>query len=66
MVGRSRASVRRVDADRTERGHPHRRRIAGHADPNSTLRIYGHLMRGAMSEAAERFEPLAHLAGVPS
>lgn len=39
-------------------------RIAGHADPNVTLRVYGHLMKGALSEAAERFEPLAQLAAV--
>lgn len=27
-------------------------RIAGHADPNVTLKVYGHLMKGALAEAA--------------
>ncbi len=36
-------------------------RIAGHADPNVTLKVYGHLMKEALSDAAERFEPLAHM-----
>jgi hypothetical protein len=33
-------------------------RIAGHSDPNVTLRIYGHLMAGALSEAADLYDPL--------
>jgi integrase len=36
-------------------------RIAGHKDPNVTLRVYSHLMRGAIAEAADRFEPLRGL-----
>jgi len=31
-------------------------RIAGHADPNVTLKVYGHLMEDAVSEAA--YDPL--------
>ena len=33
-------------------------RIAGHSDPSVTLKVYGHLMRGALGDAAERYEPL--------
>jgi integrase len=33
-------------------------RIAGHSDPSVTLKVYGHLMRGALRDAAERYEPL--------
>jgi integrase len=34
-------------------------RIAGHSDPNVTLKVYGHLMDGAISEAADLYDPLA-------
>jgi integrase len=34
-------------------------RIAGHADPNVTLKVYGHLMEGALAEAAELYDPLS-------
>jgi integrase len=34
-------------------------RIAGHSDPNVTLNVYGHLMKGALFEAAELYDPLA-------
>src|SRR5689334_11954747 len=37
-------------------------RIAGHADPNVTLKVYGHLMNGALTDAAEQFEPLRNVA----
>lgn len=33
-------------------------RIAGHSDPNVTLKVYGHLMKGTLSEAAELYDPL--------
>lgn len=33
-------------------------RVAGHADPSITLRVYGHLMEGALAQAAERYDPL--------
>ena len=38
-------------------------RIAGHADPNVTLKVYGHLMRGAISEAADLYDPLSEASG---
>jgi integrase len=38
-------------------------RIAGHSDPAVTLRVYSHLLRGAMTEAAEKFEPLTGVVG---
>jgi integrase len=37
-------------------------RIAGHSDPHVTLKTYGHLMRGALSEAAENYDPLGKAA----
>src|SRR5215203_694684 len=33
-------------------------RVAGHADPSITLRVYSHLMDDALSEAADRYDPL--------
>lgn len=33
-------------------------RIAGHSDPTITLKVYGHLMRGALTEAAQLYDPL--------
>lgn len=33
-------------------------RVAGHADPSVTLRVYGHLMADGLSEAARRYDPL--------
>jgi integrase len=33
-------------------------RVAGHADPSITLRVYSHLMEGALAEAADRYDPL--------
>ncbi|MCP9486126.1 MAG: hypothetical protein MSC30_09700 [Gaiellaceae bacterium MAG52_C11] len=33
-------------------------RVAGHADPSITLRVYGHLMADGLAEAARRFDPL--------
>lgn len=39
-------------------------RIAGHSDPNVTLKVYGHLMKGALADAAEKFEPLASVKGL--
>jgi integrase len=33
-------------------------RIAGHSDPSVTLKVYGHLMRGALGDAADKYEPL--------
>jgi integrase len=41
-------------------------RIAGHADPNVTLKVNGHLMKGALSEVAEKFEPPAHMSKTAS
>jgi integrase len=37
-------------------------RVAGHADPSITLRIYSHLMADGLSEAATRYDPLRPLA----
>ena len=34
-------------------------RIAGHSDPNVTLKVYGHLMKGALAKAADLYDPLA-------
>ncbi len=34
-------------------------RIAGHRDPNVTLKVYGHLMRDGLAEAAELYDPLS-------
>ena len=36
-------------------------RIAGHADPNVTLRVYGHMMRDALSDAAKLYDPLRNV-----
>jgi integrase len=36
-------------------------RIAGHADPSITLRVYSHLMTDGLSEAAQLYDPLGHL-----
>jgi integrase len=33
-------------------------RIAGHSDPNVTLKVYGHLMKGSLAEAASLYDPL--------
>jgi integrase len=33
-------------------------RVAGHADPSVTLRVYGHLMADGLAEAARRYDPL--------
>lgn len=33
-------------------------RIAGHSEPDVTLRIYGHLMQGPLADAAEKYDPL--------
>jgi hypothetical protein len=33
-------------------------RIAGHAQPDVTLRVYSHLMHDGVLEAADRFDPL--------
>jgi integrase len=38
-------------------------RIAGHADPNVTLKVYGHLMEGALAEAAELYDPFREATG---
>lgn len=37
-------------------------RVAGHADPSITLRVYSHLLPDGLAEAAERFDPLRKLA----
>lgn len=37
-------------------------RVAGHADPSVTLRVYGHLMADGLAEAARRYDPLRALA----
>jgi integrase len=37
-------------------------RVAGHADPSVTLRVYGHLMVDGLAEAARRFDPLRAVA----
>jgi integrase len=34
-------------------------RVAGHADPTITHRVYAHLMQSGLSEAAARYDPLA-------
>jgi integrase len=34
-------------------------RIAGHADPSITLRVYSHLLSDGLAEAALRYDPLA-------
>jgi integrase len=34
-------------------------RVAGHADPSITLRVYAHLMAAGLAEAAARYDPLA-------
>ena len=34
-------------------------RIAGHADPSITLKVYSHLLTDGLAEAAERYDPLA-------
>lgn len=34
-------------------------RVAGHADPSVTLRVYGHLFGDGLTEAARRYDPLA-------
>jgi integrase len=34
-------------------------RIAGHADPSITLKVYSHLLADGLAEAAERYDPLA-------
>jgi integrase len=34
-------------------------RVAGHADPSITLRVYSHLMAAGLAEAAARYDPLA-------
>jgi integrase len=36
-------------------------RVAGHADPSVTLRVYGHLMADGLVEAARRYDPLRAL-----
>jgi integrase len=36
-------------------------RVAGHADPSVTLRVYGHLLAGGLVEAARRYDPLRAL-----
>jgi integrase len=33
-------------------------RIAGHADPSITLRVYSHLLTDGLAEAAIRYDPL--------
>jgi integrase len=33
-------------------------RIAGHSDPNVTLKIYSHLMEASLAEAAKLYDPL--------
>lgn len=33
-------------------------RVAGHSDPAVTLRVYAHLFRDGLSEAAEKYDPL--------
>jgi integrase len=38
-------------------------RVAGHADPSLTLRIYSHLMSDALSNAAGLYDPLRTVAG---
>ncbi|MBA2385023.1 MAG: hypothetical protein H0V68_10240 [Actinobacteria bacterium] len=37
-------------------------RVAGHADPSVTLRVYVHLMADGFAEAARRYAPLRALA----
>jgi integrase len=37
-------------------------RVAGHADPSVTLRVYSHLMNDGLARAADRFDPLRLLA----
>jgi integrase len=37
-------------------------RVAGHADPSVTLRVYGHLMADGLAEAARRYDPLRAVA----
>jgi integrase len=38
-------------------------RVAGHADPSVTLKVYSHLMADGLAEAAARYDPLRPLAG---
>jgi integrase len=33
-------------------------RIAGHADPSITLKVYSHLLADGLAEAADRYDPL--------
>jgi integrase len=37
-------------------------RVAGHADPSITLRVYSHLMGDGLARAADRYDPLRRLA----
>ncbi len=36
-------------------------RIAGHGDPNVTLAVYGHLMKGSLSDAATTYDPFRNV-----
>jgi len=36
-------------------------RIAGHADPSITLKVYSHLLADGLAEAADRYDPLITL-----
>jgi integrase len=38
-------------------------KVAGHADPSVTLRVYGHLFADGLTEAARRYDPLAAVDG---
>jgi integrase len=37
-------------------------RVARHADPSVTLRVDSHLMNDGLARAADRYDPLRHLA----
>ena len=40
-------------------------RIAGHADPSITLKVYSHLFADGLAEAADRYDPLGFTATGP-
>lgn len=39
-------------------------RIAGHADPSITLKVYSHLLADGLAEAADRYDPLGRISAV--
>lgn len=38
-------------------------RVAGHSNPAVTLRVYSHLFRDGLAEAAAKFDPLKTASG---